>query len=178
MEGEIARHKAPFPRSGSATARLAVMGSSPRSTHSDIHVYSIDEAFLDVTQYLSLYQLTARELAVKIMADIRETTGMPAAAGIGTNLYLAKTALDLTAKHTKDRIGVLDEELYRQTLWDHRPLTDFWRVGEGTANRLARAGILTMGDIARAEEQMLYGMFGIDAELRYWVTSRNASSME
>lgn len=131
----------------------------------DIHVYSIDEAFLDVTQYLSLYQLTARELAVKIMADIRETTGMPAAAGIGTNLYLAKTALDLTAKHTKDRIGVLDEELYRQTLWNHRPLTDFWRVGEGTANRLARAGILTMGDIARAEEQMLYGMFGIDAEL-------------
>ncbi len=131
----------------------------------DIHVYSIDEAFLDVTEYLGLYQLTARELARKIMADIRETTGIPAAAGIGTNLYLAKTALDLTAKHAEDSIGYLDEIGYRQALWYHRPLTDFWRVGEGTANRLARVGILTMGDIARAEEGMLYGMFGIDAEL-------------
>ncbi|MCI9173388.1 MAG: DNA repair protein [Lachnospiraceae bacterium] len=131
----------------------------------DIHVYSIDEAFLDVTQYLSLYQLTARELAVRIMADIKETTGIPAAAGIGTNLYLAKTALDLTAKHAEDSIGYLDESLYRQRLWNHRPLTDFWRVGEGTAKRLARGGILTMKDIAYAEEKMLYGWFGIDAEL-------------
>lgn len=131
----------------------------------DIHVYSIDEAFLDVTQYLSLYQLTARELAVRIMADIKETTGIPAAAGIGTNLYLAKTALDLTAKHAEDSIGYLNESLYRQRLWNHRPLTDFWRVGEGTAKRLARGGILTMKDIAYAEEKTLYGMFGVDAEL-------------
>ncbi|TGY98396.1 DNA repair protein [Petralouisia muris] len=131
----------------------------------DIHVYSIDEAFLDVAQYLELYQRTARELAVQIMADIKETTGIPAAAGMGTNLYLAKVALDLTAKQTEDSIGYLDEALYQKTLWNHRPLTDFWRVGEGIANRLARAGILTMGEIAHAEEEMLYRMFGIDAEL-------------
>ena len=90
----------------------------------DIHVYSIDEAFMDVTQYLSLYHLTPQELARKIMEDIFQTTGITAAAGIGTNLYLAKIALDITAKHTKDHIGYLDEELYRKTLWNHRPLTD------------------------------------------------------
>ena len=131
----------------------------------DIHVYSIDEAFLDVTAYLSLYQLTARELAKKIMADIRETTGIPAAAGIGTNLYLAKVALDITAKHVQENIGCLDEELYRKTLWNHRPLTDFWRVGAGTEKRLQTVGIMTMEDIARADEKMLYRMFGVDAEL-------------
>ena len=131
----------------------------------DIHVYSIDEAFLDVTAYLSLYQLTARELAKKIMADIRETTGIPAAASIGTNLYLAKVALDITAKHVQENIGCLDEELYRKTLWNHRPLTDFWRVGAGTEKRLQTVGIMTMEDIARADEKMLYRMFGVDAEL-------------
>lgn len=131
----------------------------------DIHVYSIDEAFLDVTQYLTLYQLTARELAVQIMEDIRETTGITATAGIGSNLYLAKVALDIMAKHVDDNIGCLDEELYRDMLWEHTPLTDFWRVGAGTQKRLSSMGIMTMGDIAHADEDMLYNMFGVDAEL-------------
>lgn len=131
----------------------------------DIHVYSIDEAFLDVTNYLLMYQLTAKELAVQIMADIKESTGITATAGIGTNLYLAKVALDITAKHVKDNIGYLDEELYRKILWNHKPLTDFWRVGVGTVKRLGSMGITTMGDVAHAEEDMLYRMFGVDAEL-------------
>lgn len=131
----------------------------------DIHVYSIDEAFLDVTDYLSLYQLTAKELAVKIMADIKETVGITATAGIGTNLYLAKVALDITAKHVKDNIGYLNEELYQKNLWSHKPLTDFWRVGAGTVKRLAGMGITTMKDIAHADVDMLYRMFGVDAEL-------------
>lgn len=131
----------------------------------DIHVYSIDEAFLDVTDYLSLYQLTAKELAVKIMADIKETEGITATAGIGTNLYLAKVALDITAKHVKDNIGYLNEELYQKNLWSHKPLTDFWRVGAGTVKRLAGMGITTMKDIAHADVDMLYRMFGVDAEL-------------
>uniref|UniRef100_UPI004056E55F Y-family DNA polymerase n=1 Tax=Agathobacter sp. TaxID=2021311 RepID=UPI004056E55F len=131
----------------------------------DIHVYSIDEAFLDVTHYLSLYQLTAKELAVQIMADIKESTGITATAGIGTNLYLAKVALDITAKHVKDNIGYLDEELYQKTLWKHRPLTDFWRVGAGTVKRLNSMGLMTMGDVARADVDMMFRMFGVDAEL-------------
>lgn len=131
----------------------------------DIHVYSIDEAFLDVTHYLSLYQLTAKELALQIMADIKTTTGITATAGIGTNLYLAKVALDITAKHVEENIGYLDEELYRQNLWNHKPITDFWRVGEGTAKRLESVGIITMADIALADKKMLYNMIGIDAEL-------------
>lgn len=131
----------------------------------DIHVYSIDEAFLDVTDYLSLYQLSAKELAVKIMADIKETVGIMATAGIGTNLYLAKVALDITAKHVKDNIGYLNEELYQENLWSHKPLTDFWRVGAGTVKRLAGMGITTMKDIAHADVDMLYRMFGVDAEL-------------
>lgn len=131
----------------------------------DIHMYSIDEAFMDVTCYLSLYRLTVRELARKLMADIRETTGIPSAAGIGTNLYLAKVALDITAKHVPENIGCLDEESYRRTLWSHTPLTDFWRVGAGTVKRLGNVGIMTMEDIARADEEMLYRMFGVDAEL-------------
>ncbi|HAU86846.1 MAG TPA: DNA repair protein [Lachnospiraceae bacterium] len=131
----------------------------------DIHVYSIDEAFLDVTDYLDMYQLTAKELAVKIMDDIRNETGVTATCGIGTNLYLAKIALDITAKHVKDNIGYLDEELYCKTLWRHRPLNDFWRVGKGTVRRLESIGILTMEDVAKADEEILYNMFGIDAEL-------------
>jgi DNA polymerase V len=131
----------------------------------DIHVYSIDEAFLDATQYLVLYHLSAREFAVKIMEDIRNTTGITAAAGIGTNLYLAKVALDIMAKHAKDNIGCLDEELYQNTLWEHTPLTDFWRVGAGMQKRLSHVGIMTMSDIAHADEDMLYNMFGVDAEL-------------
>lgn len=131
----------------------------------DIHVYSIDEAFLDVTDYLKMYQMSAHELAVKIMDDIRKEIGITATAGIGTNLYLAKVALDIMAKHTKDNIGYLDEEIYRKKLWNHRPLTDFWRVGPGTVKRLATMGILNMEDIAHAKEDVLYRMFGIDAEL-------------
>ena len=131
----------------------------------DIHVYSIDEAFLDVTDYLDMYQLTAKELAVKIMDDICNETGVTATCGIGTNLYLAKIALDITAKHVKDNIGYLDEELYCKTLWRHRPLNDFWRVGKGTVRRLESIGILTMEDVAKADEEILYNMFGIDAEL-------------
>lgn len=131
----------------------------------DIHVYSIDEAFLDVTRYLSMYHMSARELAVQIMQDIKKSTGITATAGIGTNLYLAKVALDITAKHAKDNIGCLNEELFQKTLWKHQPLTDFWRIGRGTVNRLASMGIVTMGDIARTNEDMLYHLFGIDAEL-------------
>lgn len=130
----------------------------------DIHVYSIDEAFLDVTNY-AIHQKTPKELAGTIMEDIFRQTGITATAGIGTNLYLAKIALDITAKHAKDCIGELDEEDYCRTLWNHKPLTDFWRIGSGIAKRLANVGICTMGDIAHANEDMLYRMFGIDAEL-------------
>lgn len=131
----------------------------------DIHVYSIDEAFLDVTDYLELYQMTAREIAEMIMRDIKQMYGITAACGIGTNLYLCKIALDITAKHAKNHIGYLDEERYRQTLWNHKPLTDFWRVGSGIANRLSKLGIMTMRDITRADEKTLYRLLGVDAEL-------------
>lgn len=131
----------------------------------DIHVYSIDEAFFDVTDYLPMYRISAKELAVRIMEDVKKHTGITAAAGIGTNLYLAKIALDITAKHVKDNIGYLDEALYQKTLWEHKPLTDFWRIGAGTAKRLAGMGILTMRDITESSEELLYRQFGIDAEL-------------
>lgn len=131
----------------------------------DIHVYSIDEAFMDVTDYLTMYQMSAKELGMRIMQDVLETTGITATCGIGTNLYLAKIALDITAKHSEDHVGVLSEELYQKTLWNHRPLTDFWRVGAGTAKRLDSIGIHTMGEVAQTDEQMLHRLFGIDAEL-------------
>ena len=131
----------------------------------DIHVYSIDEAFLDVTDYLSYRSQTPREFAQMIMADILETTGITATCGIGTNLYLAKIALDILAKKSPDFIGELDEESYQMQLWKHRPLTDFWRIGPGISNRLARMGIQNMGEIAHADERSLYKAFGIDAEL-------------
>lgn len=131
----------------------------------DIHVYSIDEVFMDVTDYLPMYQMTAGELGRMIMRDVLESKGITSSCGIGTNLYLAKIAMDITAKNAKDHIGVLDEESYRRTLWDHRPLTDFWRVGAGTAKRLESIGISTMRGIAEAEEEVLYKLFGIDAEL-------------
>lgn len=131
----------------------------------DIHVYSIDEAFMDVTDYLFMYQMTAKELALRIMQDVLESTGITATCGIGTNLYLAKIALDITAKHVKEHIGILDEEVYRKTLWNHRPLTDFWRVGSGTEKRLNSVGIHTMKELAQADEKMLYRLFGVDAEL-------------
>lgn len=131
----------------------------------DIQVYSIDEAFLDVTDYLHLYQMTAVELGRKIMQDILDTTKIPAACGVGTNLYLAKVALDILAKHETDRIAYLDEARYREKLWKHKTLTDFWRVGRGTVERLSNMGICTMEEIAHARESLLYKSFGIDAEL-------------
>lgn len=131
----------------------------------DIHVYSIDEAFLDVTPYLKLYKMTPKELAIKLMGDVLRDVGVRATCGIGTNLYLAKIALDITAKHSPDFIGILDEETYRKTLWNHRPITDFWRIGPGTARRLAKFGIHTMGQIAAIDEEFFYQRFGVDAEL-------------
>nr|MBQ8252980.1 DNA repair protein [Lachnospiraceae bacterium] len=131
----------------------------------DIHVYSIDEAFMDVTDYLALYDMSARDLGKTILNEIYETLGIRATCGIGTNLYLTKVALDITAKHAGDFIGELDEQSYCETLWNHRPLTDFWRIGAGTSRKLERYGIYTMGDIAKTDEDLLYHLFGIDAEL-------------
>lgn len=139
----------------------------------DIHVYSIDEVFMDVTGYLATYGMTAHELAMTIIRDVLGNTGITATAGIGTNLYLAKIAMDIVAKHIpadKDgvRIAELDEMTYRRKLWDHRPLTAFWRVGYGIAERLAPYGIDTMGKIARcsvSNEELLYRLFGVNAEL-------------
>lgn len=139
----------------------------------DIHVYSIDEVFIDVTSYLKFYKTTAYELTRKVIAEVLSQTGITATAGIGTNLYLCKIAMDIVAKHIPaDKFGVriaqLDELSYRQKLWAHKPITDFWRIGAGTANRLARLRLFTMGDIARFSlnnEQTLYDTFGIDAEI-------------
>jgi DNA polymerase V len=139
----------------------------------DIHVYSIDEVFIDATYYLRTYKITAHELALRMIRDVLETTGITATAGIGTNLYLCKVAMDIVAKHVspdKDgvRIAELDEMTYRQLLWDHRPLTDFWRIGLGYAKKLEAHGLLTLGDIARCSlqnEDLLYKLFGINAEL-------------
>lgn len=131
----------------------------------DIYVYSIDEAFMDVTDYLKMYRMTARELGRMIIADIYETLHIRATCGIGTNLYLTKIALDICAKHSRDFIGELTEASYCETLWNHRPLTDFWRIGAGTERKLASYGIFTMGDIAHTDEDLLYRLFGKDAEL-------------
>ena len=145
----------------------------------DIHVYSVDEVFMDVTGYLNTYKLTGRELAMKMIREVLSETGITATAGIGTNLYLAKIAMDIVAKHIpadKDgvRIAELDEETYKRELWDHRPITDFWRVGRGYAKKLAAVGIETMGDIARCSlgrpndyynEDLLFKLFGVNAEL-------------
>ena len=131
----------------------------------DIYVYSIDECFMDITNYLKLYNKTPREMAMFLMDQVTKEIGVRATAGIGTNLYLAKVALDITAKHSPDFIGELDEMSYRTKLWDHRPIPDFWRVGPGTARRLAKYGIYTMRDITEADEDLMYKVFGIDAEL-------------
>ena len=139
----------------------------------DIHIYSIDEVIMDVTNYLQTYKMTAHELAVKMIREVLSETGITATAGIGTNMYLCKIAMDIVAKKMpadKDgvRIAELDEMSYRRQLWEHTPLTDFWRVGRGIANRLAKYGILTMGDIARCSltnEDFLYELFGVNAEL-------------
>ena len=139
----------------------------------DILVYSIDEVFIDATTYLSHYQMSAHDLAKTMIREVLYTTGITATAGIGPNLYLAKLAMDITAKHTKPdsdgvRIAELDEKSFRYLLWDHQPLTDFWQTGPGTVKRLARLGIHTMGELARASiynEDMLFQEFGIDAEI-------------
>lgn len=145
----------------------------------DIHVYSIDEVFVDATPYLDTYGLTARELAMRMILDVLHTTGITATAGIGTNLYLCKVAMDIEAKHLPPdangvRIAELDEEGYRRALWSHRPLTDFWRVGHGYARKLEAHGMYTMGDVARCSlgrpgdyhnEALLYKLFGVNAEL-------------
>ncbi|WP_026492716.1 Y-family DNA polymerase [Butyrivibrio sp. XPD2002] len=130
----------------------------------DIHVYSIDESFLDVTNYLGMYSLSAHDLALRIMGDIRDKLGLRATCGIGTNLYLAKVALDILAKHSPDFIAELDEESFKQKLWTHRPLTDFWRIGPGTQRRLNSLGMYTQGDIAIFPEKLLYKNFGVLAE--------------
>lgn len=139
----------------------------------DMHVYSIDEVFIDATPYLKNYKCTARELATKIVKEVFAETGITATVGIGTNMYLAKVAMDIVAKHTEPdedvvRIAELNEMSYRQRLWEHRPLTDFWRVGKGYARRLESVGLRTMGDIAlcsEKDEDCLYKMFGVNAEL-------------
>ncbi len=139
----------------------------------DIHVYSIDEVFIDITHYLATYKKTAHDFARMLIQDVLKTTGITATAGIGTNMYLAKIAMDIEAKHIPAdedgvRIAELDEMSYRKQLWSHKPLTDFWRVGKGTANKLERYGIYTMGDIARysiLDEDFLYKLFGVNAEL-------------
>ena len=145
----------------------------------DIHVYSIDEVFIDATPYLAKYGLTAREFAMRLILEVLKNTGVTATAGIGTNLYLAKIAMDIGAKHTEPdkngvRIAELDEMSYRRTLWDHVPITDFWRVGVGYERRLSSVGLHTMGDVARCSvgkpneyynEELLYKLFGVNAEL-------------
>ena len=125
----------------------------------DIHVYSIDEVFMDVTDYLGMYQMSAVQLAELIMKDVYKNTHITATCGIGTNLYLAKVALDISAKHVKGNTAFLDEDIYKKTLWNRRPITDFWRVGAGIAKRLERHGIYTMKDIAMAKEDTLYHLF-------------------
>ena len=145
----------------------------------DIHVYSIDEVFIDVTNYLKTYGMTARQLVMTMIKDVLEQTGITATAGIGTNLYLAKIAMDIDAKHNPpdengDRMSELDEMSYRKRLWTHEPITDFWRIGRGYARKLAAHGMYTMGDVARCSlggpadfynEELLYRLFGVNAEL-------------
>lgn len=131
----------------------------------DIHVYSIDESFIDATSYLPMYNLDAKTLAKQLMNEIATRFRIPSTAGIGTNLYLAKVALDITAKHSREHIGYLDEALYRDTLWHHRPLTDFWQVASGTAGRLQRYGVYDMYGITRLPADTMYKAFGKNAEL-------------
>ena len=139
----------------------------------DIHVYSVDEVFIDATQYLRIYGLSSHDLAMKMVRDVLSETGITATAGIGTNMYLAKIAMDIEAKHSDPdregvRIAALDEMSFRRKYWDHRPLTDFWRIGHGLARRLEEGGMMTLGDVARrslTNPESLYRMFGVNAEL-------------
>ena len=134
----------------------------------DIHVYSCDEAFIDITSYLDLYELTPKELGMEIMNAILDATGLRSTCGIGTNMYLAKVALDILSKHSPGFIGILDEDNYRALLWDHTPITDFWMIGNGMERRLSRLGVHTMRQIAEtalADDNCLYREFGVDAEI-------------
>lgn len=139
----------------------------------DVFVYSIDEVFIDLTNYLNFYNMNAKDLITKIIQDVYKTTGITATSGIGTNMYLAKVAMDIVAKHAQPdeygvRIAELNEMSYRKLLWEHKPLTDFWRVGKGYVKRLEKHNIYTMGDIAKCSidnEELLYKMFGVNAEL-------------
>lgn len=147
--------------------------------HEDMHVYSVDEVFIDLTSYLKTYQMSARELTMTMIKEVYDQTGITATAGIGTNMYLCKIAMDIVAKHMPAdengvRMAYLDEKLYRQELWSHRPITDFWRVGRGISKKLASYGMYTMGDVARCSvgkdddfynEDLLYKLFGVNAEL-------------
>ena len=130
----------------------------------DIHVYSIDEVFLDISTYFKLYRKTPLQMARMIIDDIFETTGITATAGIGSNLYLSKVALDISAKHNPSNIGILNEPLYKQTLWHHQPITDFWHVGRGIAKRLAKYQIFDMAGVAFCDEKILYQEFGVNAK--------------
>ena len=130
----------------------------------DILVYSIDECFLDVTTYLKLYNKTAKALAKMIIEDVVKTTGITATVGIGTNLFLAKVALDITAKHSEDNMGYLDEELFKLTIWHHKPITDIWNIGRGIANRLLKYGVTDLCGVTKLDEKILYQEFGVNAE--------------
>ena len=130
----------------------------------DIHVYSIDECFMDVTKYLKLYEMSAKDLANMIMKDVYQTTGISSACGIGSNLFLAKIALDITAKHTDDNIGILDEEEFKKTMWHHRPITDIWNIGGGIARRLEKYNVYDLKGITELDEKILYKEFGVNAE--------------
>lgn len=130
----------------------------------DIHVYSIDECFIDATPYLAMYNTSPKQLAQTLMNAVFEETHICATAGVGTNLFLAKVALDITAKHVPDHIGWLDEKEFREKLWSHRPITDFWNVGSGVARRLAKYGVYDMGGVAKMNEDILYKEFGVNAE--------------
>lgn len=131
----------------------------------DIHVYSIDECFIDVTDYLKIYKIKAKDFAIKLMNEIRDKLHIPSTVGIGTNMFLAKIALDITAKHSPDRIGWLTEEKFKKTLWHHRPITDFWQISKGIASRLEKYGIFDMAGIVEFNEDVLYDEFGVNAEL-------------
>jgi len=136
-------------------------------SHEDIHVYSVDECFIDITDYQKYYGKTPIEIARMIMEEVSQQTRIPSTAGIGTNLYLSKIAMDIIAKHNAERIGYLNEELYREKFWDHLPLTDFWQIGPGTERRLANIGLYTLRDVAYADQYLLKKTFGINGELLF-----------
>ena len=140
----------------------------------DIYVYSIDEAFIDLTSYVKFYNADAKSIAKKIMDEILKTTGVTATCGMGTNLYLAKIALDILAKHSDDGIAFLDEQLYKERLWTHQPLDDFWRIGKQTRLKLEKHGIFCMKDIANAPQSLLEKFFGVDA----YITIDHANGIE